>query len=80
MHEISIVNPDGSERPLTPAEQAVLVMDPVTGHFSILSTDYALDGQVWSLKVTKKSTQSTSAFPEDSYTFTLEFRDICWDS
>ena len=52
----------------------------VDGSLSLLATDYALDGEAWTIKLYKKSTYSTHANAEGVYEFTVTFRDICWDS
>ena len=47
---------------------------------SYSTSDYSLDGQVWSIRLYKKSTYSITPKQEGEYLFDIEFRDICWDS
>ena len=69
------------EQALTGHETAALTHYPGTdGHLELLSTDYALDGEVWTVKLYQKSTYSTHANAEGVYQFDITFRDICWDS
>ena len=68
------------EQALTSHETAVLTHSTVDGSLTLLSTDYALDGEVWTVKLYKKSTYSTHINSEGIYQFDVTFRDICWDS
>jgi len=73
-----IVN--GVEQALTSHETAALTHSTSNGSLTLLSTDYALDGEVWTIKLYKKSTYSTHAKAEGIYQFDITFRDFCWDS
>ena len=73
-----IVN--GVEQALTSHETAALTHSTADGSLTLLSTNYALDGEVWTIKLYKKSTYSTHTKAEGIYQFDITFRDICWDS
>lgn len=47
---------------------------------SFTTSDYSLDGQIWTIRLYKKSTYSIVVEQEGEYLFDIEFRDICWDS
>lgn len=70
----------GVERPLTIEEQAVITHDNSDGSMSYSTSDYALDGQVWNIRLYKRSTFSEVFDQDGVYLFEIEFRDICWDS
>lgn len=44
------------------------------------TSDYKFDGEVWDLELFMDSTFSTNANKRGSYSFSVEFRDRCWDS
>ena len=44
------------------------------------TSDYDLDGQIWKIRLYKKSTYSITAKAEAEYLFDIEFKDICWES
>lgn len=74
---------EGTERDLTEAEKLVLTHHKLTtGMLDLQTSDYALDGEVWKIKLFMRSTYSK--LPENKrngiYVFEIEFRDICWDS
>jgi len=73
-----IVN--SAEQALTSHETAALIHSTADGSLQLLSTDYDLDGEIWTIKLYKKSTYSTHANSEGIYNFVVAFRDICWDS
>lgn len=73
-----IVN--GVERPLTPEEFAVINYSIYDGQMSYSTADYALDGEIWEIRLYKRSTYSISSMQDGEYLFDIEFRDICWDS
>ena len=80
VHGMSRIESGGTERPLNSAELAVITFDASNGQASIQTSDFALDGELWTLKIYKQSTASTSPLSEGYYLFDVEFRDICWDS
>ena len=69
-----------AEQALTGLETAALMHSTVDGSLTLISADYALDGEVWEIKLYKKSTYSIDALGEGVYQFVLTLRDICWDS
>ena len=71
---------DGVERPLTPDEQVVLVHDDSNGHLRLETGNYALDGEIWTIRLYMRSTYSKTAQQDGAHVFDIEFRDICWDS
>ena len=44
------------------------------------TSDYGLDGEIWTIRLYKRSTYSNSPKQDGEYVFDIEFRDICWDS
>lgn len=70
----------GIERALTPEEQLVLIIDPNNGYLDLQTDDYALDGEIWDIRLFMRSEFATNPKRDGAYTFQIEFRDICWDS
>ena len=58
----------------------MLTHSKADGSLKLFSDDYALDGEVWTIKLYKTSTYSTHANAEGAYQFVVTLRDICWDS
>jgi len=58
---------NGVEQALTSHETGALTHSTIDGSLQLLSTDYALDGEVWTIKLYKKSTYSTDANAEGVY-------------
>jgi len=82
-YDVQIVD-NGVARNLTPAEQAVLtIQDNIVtedGRLIANTADFGLHGEVWKIKLSKKSTRSISSNGEAAYNFDLEFKDPCYDS
>lgn len=73
-----MVESDGSERALTPAELAAITFYPdENGRIVASTSDFSLDGEVWPLKIINRSTGSTSIAPEAFYRVDLTFTDGC---
>ena len=70
----------GVERALTTDEYNVITHSTVDGSMSFTTSDYTLDGEIWTIRLYKKSTYSEGPKAEGAYLFDIEFRDICWDS
>ena len=70
----------GLERPLTVDELAVITFDSSNGQMSYQTSNYELDGEIWTIRLYKKSTYSITAMQEAEYLFDIEFKDICWES
>ena len=71
----------GVERALTTDEYNVITHYKTTnGGMSFATSDYTLDGEIWTIKLYKKSTYSIGPKAEGVYLFDIEFRDICWES
>lgn len=68
------------EQALTSHETAALTHSAVDGSLQLLSNDFALATEVWTIKLYKKSTYSTAADGEGVFQFDITFRDLCWDS
>ena len=51
----------GVEQSLTAFETAALTFDSADGSLDILSTDYSLDGEVWTIRLICSSDYSTTA-------------------
>ena len=47
---------------------------------SYQTSDLTLHGEIWTIRLYKKSTYSISAMQEGEYLFDIEFKDICWES
>lgn len=67
-------------RPLTPAEKLVITHDNTNGKMSFVTSDFSLDGEIWTIRLYKRSTYSIGPKKDGVYTFDIEFRDICWES
>ena len=52
---------------LTGTETAVLTHNTGDGSLSLVTSDYALDGEAWEIKLFKKSTYSTDPAGEGVY-------------
>ena len=70
----------GVEQPLTDAEYAVLSHSTIDGDISLSTSDFALDGEIWTIRLYKVSSDSIELNRVGEYIFDIEFRDICWDS
>ena len=70
----------GLERPLGSAELAVIDFNGNDGQMSYQTSNYELDGEVWTIRLYKKSTYSIAPEQEGEYLFDIEFKDICWVS
>ena len=70
---------DGVARPLTTDEQLVISQLPADGSLRYSTSNFALDGEVWTIRVVARSVHSTSALREATSSFQIEFRDRCWD-
>ena len=70
----------GLERPLTLDELAVITFDSSNGQMSYQTSNYELDGEIWTIRLYKKSTYTITAMQEGEYLFDIEFKDICWES
>ena len=79
---LALRNEDGVLRPLNEAEKSIVSFDDKNGFMTLDTSDYALDGQVWSMQVIMRSTFSkmSSDKRDGTYAFNIEFRDVCWDS
>ena len=44
------------------------------------TSNFSLDGEIWTIRLYKRSTYSTGAKQDGVYLFDIEFRDICWES
>lgn len=77
---MSLIDETGTERPLTLDEQQVLKQDPTQGWLDLDTSNYDLDGQVWTVRLYMRSPISTTDKRDGVYLFEIEFRDICWDS
>ena len=62
---------------LTSHETSVLTHSNVNGSLALLSTNLNLNGEVWTIKLYKKSTYSTNASSEGIYKFKITFLDPC---
>ena len=51
----------GIERPLNVDELAVITFDDTNGEMSYLTSNYDLDGEIWTIRLYKKSTYSITA-------------------
>jgi len=71
---------DGVERDLTPEEALVLTHNSANGWLDLQTSDYALDGEVWTIRLFMRSEFSKSDKKDGAHVFAIEFRDICWDS
>ena len=71
---------NGIERPLTAGEKAVITFSSSDGSMSYTTDDYSIDGEIWTIRLYKRSTFSESKQQEGVYLFDIEFRDVCWDS
>ena len=71
---------DGVERPLTDEEKTVLGHDDTNGWLDLITSDYALDGEIWTIRLFMRSSFSESPLKDGAHVFDIEFRDICWDS
>lgn len=71
---------EGVERALNDEEKLVLTHDPSNGWLDLNTSDYSLDGQIWTIRLFMRSTFSESAKKDGAHVFDIEFRDICWDS
>ena len=72
---------DGAERPLNSAEKLVLTHFSLTnGWLDLQTSDYALDGEVWSINLFMRSIYSNAPKRDGELVFEIEFRDNCWDS
>ena len=71
---------NGIARSLNPQELAVITHSLVDGVTTLETSEYSLDGEVWTIKILKRSLYSTGSQAEGAYIFDIEFRDICWDS
>ena len=67
-------------RPLTPAETTVITHSTTDGQMSFDTSDFVLDGEIWTIRLYKRSTYSIGPKQDGVYLFDIEFRDICWDS
>ena len=67
----------GVEQALTSHETAALTHSTVNGSLSLQSTDQTLNGEIWTIKLYKKSTYSTHANSEGIYQFVIKFVDPC---
>ena len=47
---------------------------------SFVTSDFALDGEIWTIRLYKRSTYSIGPKQNGVYLFDIEFRDICWES
>jgi len=70
----------GVERPLSADEETVLKHFNTTGWLDLETSDYALDGEVWTIRLFMRSSFSKSPLRDGAHIFDIEFRDICWDS
>ena len=59
-------------------DKSVLTLNIDDGSLEILTEDLSLDGQEWKIKLFKESVYSEQE--TGTFTFTINFRDICWDS
>jgi len=79
-YEIRRVLADLSEITLTAFETAVLTFDSTDGSLDINTSDKALDGEVWTIKLFKRSTYGTQPTMDGIYQFDLTLIDPCWHS
>ena len=79
VHEIARVE-NGIARSLNSQEQAIFTHSLTNGVTSFETSDYSLDGEIWTIKISKRSQYSTGSQAEGAYVIDIEFRDICWDS
>ena len=75
-HEIRLVLADLSEVALTAKETSVLRFDIKDGSLDLQSSDKTLNGQVWIIKLFKRSTHGTQPTMDGVYLFKLEFIDL----
>ena len=47
---------------------------------TLSTSDYALDGEIWTIRLFMRSTFSSTDKRDGAHIFDIEFRDICWDS
>ena len=71
---------NGIERPLTAGEKAVISFSSSDGSMSYKTDDYSIDGEIWTIRLYKRSKFSESKQRDGAYLFDIEFRDVCWDS
>ena len=79
VYEIARIE-NGIARSLNSQELAVITHSLVDGVTTLETSNYSLDGEVWTIKISKRSVYSTGSQFEGAYIFDIEFRDICWDS
>ena len=79
-YEVSRIETDGTERALTAEEELVLVHDKSNGWLDLNTSNYELDGQIWTIRLFMRSPISETDKRDGVYLFDIEFRDICWDS
>ena len=63
---------------MTAHEIAALTHSTVDGNLKLFSTDKTLNGEVWTIKLFKKSTYSTHVNSEGVYQFVITFVDPCF--
>lgn len=71
---------DGVERELTDDEKLVLTHDKTNGWMDLDTSNYLLDGEIWTIRLFMQSTFSFTDKKDGAHVFDIEFRDICWDS
>ena len=69
---------DDEERDLNEIELTVLTHNLDDGSLSIYADDFALDGEVWTIKLYQESTASSNGV--GAFIFNIDFLDICWRS
>ena len=57
-----------------------MAFNSVDGSASLATSDFALDGEVWTIRIHKESVESIGPNRVGEYIFDIEFRDVCWDS
>ena len=67
-------------RPLTAAEKLVVAHASSNGKINFVTSDFSLDGEIWTIRLFKRSTYSIGPKKDGVYVFNIEFRDICWES
>jgi hypothetical protein len=78
-----MVDSDGTERSqteFTALEQSVLTLDDVDGKFDVTTDDFALDREIWNLKIYYSPLVSTVENRNNHQTFAIEFKNVCWDA